>query len=160
MIINAWSIVTCLVKPCINVGTVRRGSFIECVTPRRVIACGDGRGEYEPLEIEVSAFFKDIAETVDVGSLIIGVILAGEIVVGCQVDDVVGAAPFPNCGKGLGDEVPVADVHLEPSDVVVDRRPASFLGSARQRNYLEIVLETIKNVSADKSRGAGDNKTG
>ena len=85
--------------------------------------------------------------------------LAGEIIVGCQMDDVVGAAPFLDRRKGLGDQVLVADVNLEPSDVVVDRRTAPFLGSASQRNDLEVILETVKNVPADKSRCAGDNKS-
>ena len=76
------------------------------------------------------------------------------------MDHEVGAAGFPNETKRGGEGLPVADVGLEPTDVVVNRSPAPGLGAAGETDDVESLFETIKEPTPDESGCTGDDKAG
>ena len=70
------------------------------------------------------------------------------------------ASGFPNKLKGRGERLPVSDIGLEPTDVVMNRRPAPRLGPAGKPDNIETLLETIKETPSNKSGRTGHDKAG
>ncbi len=118
-----------------------------------------GRAEDQALQIEVSTLLEHIAHALDVCSPVLGVLFAGEIVVRCEMNDVVGAAGLADIAKGGAQGLAVSDVHLVPGDVLVDGRAAVELRSTGEADDPEILLEELEEMPSDESGSAGDDET-
>jgi hypothetical protein len=88
---------------------------------RREATGGRGAREDEALEAEGLRQLEHVAEALDVRPLVLGVLLAREVVVGGEVDKDVGPAVVPDSLEDRLDRGPFADVRLVPRDVRMHR---------------------------------------
>jgi hypothetical protein len=126
----------------------------------RQAAGGDGAGEDEALHAELAGEVERVPEAFDVGPPVLGVLLAGEVVVRREVDDRVRAAEDPDHPEDLAERLALSDVDLEPGDVRVDRSPAAVLRPARDAEDPVVAGDGLEEVSTDEAGRPGQDERG
>ncbi len=140
----------------VDVVAVRGTGLGERPARRREAARRDGAGEDEAPERQEPRQVEDVAQPLDVGSPVLRVLVAGEVVVGGEVDQQLGAALVADLVEERGEPLAVADVDLVPDDVRMDRRTALALRPPPHRHDLVAFLDRVEEVAADEPRGPGD----
>lgn len=117
---------------------------------------GHGGGEEEAPDPQGLAQLQHVAEAAYVGAPVLGVVLAGEVVVGRQVDHHVHP---PALEDGLEDRLQVGglpDVHLEPAEAGPFGDAAFQGGAPGDGEDLPAVLEVLQEVPPQKPGGSGE----
>ncbi len=99
-----------------------------------------------------------MAQPLHVGAPVLAVVLPGEVVVGGEVDEPVGAPGPLDLLEDRGDGRPVADVRLVPGDVRVHRGPGAGLGAAGEADDAMVLLQLLEQVTPDEAGGPGDDE--
>jgi hypothetical protein len=99
--------------------TVRRGGLDDRRARTRERAGRHRARKHELLDAEATAGVEQDAHGVDVGSPVLGVVLAGEVIVRREVDHHLRAAAGRDAGHRPGERIDVAQVDRVPLDVGV-----------------------------------------
>jgi len=86
-------------------------------------------------------------------------ILPREVVVGGEMDQIIGAAGLTDEAEGGRHRRGIRDIRLKPADVGMWWDAAANLRPPRQADDVEVVLEPGKEALANKARGAGDHQS-
>ncbi len=140
----------------------RLGSGVDVVAVGRAVLGegGAGRGqpagrdrarEDEALHAELAGEVERVPQALDVRPPVLGVLLAGEVVVCGEVDDGVGASEDADHPEDFGEGLALADVDLEPGDVRVHGRSATDLRPAGDPEDPVLPGEGLEQVPADES---------
>ena len=144
----------------VDVIAVGDARLVQSAAGRREPARGNRAREDEAAELEALGELEDVAQPLDVGSPVLGVLLPGEIVVGGQVQQHVRAAarrdPLEHAREGFA----FADVDLRPGDVGVHRCAAVALRTAPEADDPIALLDLLEEVAADEAGGARNDDAG
>ena len=137
---------------------IGRGVLVDGSPRARKRARGYRAGEDESLDLQPFGLFEDVARAVDVGVKVLWAVLVGEVIVGREMQHVVGATLLLDLLRDALDVRRAADVHLDPLDVAVVGHAGFAARAACDRIDHEMLLGRLQERAPDEARGAGDDQ--
>jgi hypothetical protein len=138
---------------------VRRALLVYRAAGSRGTARQDRTGKHEVPDTGRRSGFQHVPQADDVGSPVLGILAAGEIVVRREVDDRLGPATLGDLAKDGSDLRPLRHVGLEPRQVGVGRDAAPMLRPPRNSEDPIVVAERLDQVPPDETRRACDDQS-
>ena len=140
----------------VGVPAVGRAGLGERAAGRRELAGSHRAGKDEPRPPEGPALLEHVAQALDVGAPVLGMIRPGEIVVGGEVEQEPGPAALAHVVEGARQRGRLADIGLQPLHVGMGGHTAGLLSAAGDPEDLEVLLQKLDELPADEPRRPGD----
>ena len=146
--------------PGVDVLAVGRALLGEHLAVRGELAGRERAGEQDALDPEVAAEVEDVAQTLDVGPVVLVLLLLLEVVVRGEVDHRGHVPPTEHFVEHGAQSIAVGHVDLVPVDVRVLGGPAARLRAPRETDDLVAPLQRVEEVTPDEPGRAGDDHPG